>query len=421
MVPKVNVIGAGLAGCEAALRLARAGIAVDLYEMKPNKFTPAHHNPNFAELVCSNSFKSDTLEFATGVLKAELRMLDCALLAIADEVALPSTQALTVDREKFSQLVTQSVKQEPLITVFSQEVSEFDLNTPTIIATGPLCSDALTTFLGDLIGEKLYFYDAVAPIVSRDSLDFSHCYEADDGYINCPLNREEYLTFCRSLQDAERIKLHDFEREINFESCLPIEVMARRGEDVMRCGPMKPNPKFDNGAYAVVQLRKENIEGSMLNLVGFQTNLTFPEQRRVFSLIPALKNAEWLRFGVMHRNTYINAPKYLNKFFQLKTHPNIFFAGQISGVEGYIESVASGLLCAINMIKYIRGLPLLDFGTDTCLGALQNYLLCGNINNFQPMHINWGLLKPIGAPKKEKKSRLAERALAKIAVLKEDL
>ncbi len=417
---KVTIIGAGLAGCEAALTLARHGVEVDLYEMKPEKFSPAHHNPNFAELVCSNSLKSDTLDFATGVLKAEMRLLKSPLLEIADKVALPSSKALTVDREKFSALVTQAVKAEPNITIHYGEVTQFDLTKPTIIAAGPLCSDKLSAFLGDLIGQNLYFYDAVAPIVSSESLDMSACYEADEGYINCPMTKEEYETFWQALSSAPRVELHDFEKEINFESCLPIEIMANRGVDVMRCGPLKPT-QFDNKAYAVVQLRKENIEGTMLNLVGFQTNLTFEAQRQVFSLIPALKNAEWYRFGVMHRNTYLNAPKYLNKFFQLKTNLNIFFAGQISGVEGYIESVASGLLCAINMIKYIGNLPLVDFGTETCLGALQNYLLAASINNFQPMHINWGLLKPIDAPKKDKKMRLAERALAKIANKKESL
>lgn len=415
---KVNVIGAGLAGCEAALQLAKAGVEVDLYEMKPSKFSPAHHNSNFAELVCSNSLKSDTLDFATGVLKAEMRLLGCELLKCADESALPSQKALTVDRNKFSELVTQKVSNNPLITVINQEVKSFDINMPTIVATGPLCSDDLTEFLATLVGEKLYFYDAVAPIVSGDSIDYGFAYHGEEGYVNCPMTKPEYEVFWSALRQAERVELHDFEKEINFESCLPIEIMARRGLDVMRCGPLKPT-QFDD-AYAVVQLRKENVEGTMYNLVGFQTNLTFDAQRKVFAMIPALHNAEWLRYGVMHRNTYINAPKNLNKFFQLKEKLNIFFAGQISGVEGYIESIASGLLCGINMVKYIRNQQLIDFGTETCLGALQNYLLCGNVNNFQPMHINWGLLKPIDAPKQDKKKCLAERALTKIANLREN-
>ncbi len=416
---KVTVIGAGLAGCEAALQLAKAGVNVDLFEMKPVKFSPAHHNPNFAELVCSNSLKSDTLDFATGLLKAEMRNLDCELLKCADLASLPSTKALTVDREKFSGLVTQLVRSNPLINIRNEEVVSFDIDSPTIVAAGPLCSDNLTDFLSSLIGEKLYFYDAVAPIVNGESIDYNYAYPADEGYVNCPLTKSEYEDFCVALRDAERVELHDFEKEINFESCLPIEIMAKRGLEVMRCGPMKPT-QFDDNAYAVVQLRKENVEGTMYNLVGFQTNLTFESQRRVFSMIPALHNAEWLRYGVMHRNTYINAPKYLNKYFQLKSNPNVFFAGQISGVEGYIESIASGLLCGINMIKYIRNQQLVDFGTETCLGALQNYLLCGNVNNFQPMHINWGLLKPIDAPKKDKKRCLCERSITKIVNLREN-
>ena len=414
---KVSIIGAGLAGCESALQLAKRGIAVDLYEMKPQKHTPAQHLDGFAELVCSNSLKSDTLDFATGVLKAELRELDCILLDCAYKSAIPAGKTLTVDREKFSEIVTQKIRDEPLINIITQEVTEFDTSVPVIVAAGPLCTDDLAKFLSKLVGEELYFYDAVAPIVSADSIDYNFAYDGEEGYINCPLTKDEYLKFWTALKDAPRVELKDFEKEINFEACLPIEIMAKRGVDVMRCGPLKPSLGDKN--YAVVQLRKENEAGTMLNLVGFQTNLTFGAQREVFSLIPALKHAEWLRFGVMHKNIYINAPKYLNKFSQLKSKPNIFFAGQISGLEGYIESIASGLLCAINMIKYLDNFELVDFSTETCLGALQNYLVCGNPNNFQPMHINWGLLKPIDAPKKDKKRLLAERALAKIAVIKE--
>ena len=416
---KVSIIGAGLAGCECALQLAEYGINVDLYEMKPEKHNPVQHTNNFAELVCSNSLKSDTLDFATGVLKAELRLLDCKLLDCADKCAIPSGKTLTVDREKFSEMVTQKIKSNPLINVITQEVTEFDTSKPVIVASGPLCTDKLKDFLSNLIGEELYFYDAVAPIVSADSVDYNFAYAGDEGYINCPLTKEEYLTFWAALKNAPRVELKDFEKEINFEACLPIEIMAKRGLEVMRCGPLKPG--LNEKAYAVVQLRKENEAGTMLNLVGFQTNLTFKAQKEVFSLIPALRNAEWLRFGVMHKNIYINAPKYLNKFSQLKSKPNIFFAGQISGLEGYIESIASGLLCAINMIKYLNDSQLVDFCTETCLGALQNYLICGNPNNFQPMHINWGLLKPIDVPKKDKKKLLAERALAKIVVMKESV
>ncbi len=411
------MIGAGLAGCEASLQLAKRGISVKLFEMKPNKFTPAHKNANFAELICSNSMKSDTLEFATGLLKAELRNLDCVLLKCADEAKIPSGKTLTVDREKFSRLVTEKIKAEPLIEVIEKEVTEFDVNLPIIVACGPMCTDDLSEFLGNLIGQKLYFYDAVSPIVDRDSIDFDFAYEDDEGYLCCPMSKDEYLLFWEELVKAKRVELHNFEKEINFEACLPIEIMARRGVDVMRCGPMKTRQGED--AYAMVQLRKENETGSMYNLVGFQTNLTFGEQKRVFSLIPALKNAECLRFGVMHKITYINSPKFLNKFSQLKSSPNIFVAGQISGLEGYVESIASGLLCGINMVKYINNLELIDFGTETCLGALQNYLVSGNLSNFQPMHINWGLLKPIEAKKDIKRKLLCERSLNKILDIKE--
>ncbi len=417
---KVIVIGAGLAGCECALQLANHKIFVDLYEMKPEKYSPAHHSPNYAELVCSNSFKSDTLDFATGVLKAEMRLLDSEILKCADLTRIPTGKTLTVDRERFSELVTQRVNNNPFITVINQEVTQFDTSLPVVIATGPLCSDALTNFLSNLIGEKLYFYDAVAPIVSGESIDMSRAVIKEDGYIDCSMSRSEYETFCNELKDAKRVDLHNFEKEVNFEACLPIEIMAKRGLEVMRCGPLKPS-REDKTSYASVQLRKENVEGSMYNLVGFQTNLLFEEQKRVFSMIPALKNAEWLRYGVMHRNTYINATKYLNRYFQPKSKPNLFFAGQISGVEGYIESVASGLLCAINVLQYICSLPMIDFGTETCLGALQNYLECGNPNHFEPMHINWGLLKPINATKAEKKTALAKRALDTIQLKKETL
>lgn len=424
---KVIVIGAGLAGAECAYQLAIRGVEVDLIEMKPVKFTPAHHNPNFAELICSNSLKNDTLEFATGVLKAELRELGSMLISCADNSRIESGNTLTVDREKFSSLVTEKLRGEPNIHIIEKEASDFDITKPTIICAGPLCSDKLSAFIQNLTGEGLYFYDAVAPIVAADSIDYNYAFFQDrwndaGDYLNCPLTKEEYLLFWQELCKAERVTLHSFENEKNFEGCLPIEIMARRGVDVLRCGPLKPDGITVNGKtpYAVVQLRKENAAGEMFNLVGFQTNLTFPEQKRVFGLIPALKNAEWLRLGVMHRNTYINAPKYLNHNFQLLSHPNIMFAGQISGVEGYTESIASGLLCALNMIKYLNNRPCVEFGIETCLGALGNYLEAGNPNNFQPMHINWGLLKPIDAPKNKKKQAMAQRALEKIALIKED-
>ncbi|MBQ7977635.1 MAG: methylenetetrahydrofolate--tRNA-(uracil(54)-C(5))-methyltransferase (FADH(2)-oxidizing) TrmFO [Clostridia bacterium] len=426
---KVTIIGAGLAGAECAYQLAKRGVEVDLIEMKPSKFTPAHHNPNFAELVCSNSLKNDTLDFATGVLKAEMRALGSFVLQCADEARIPAGNALTVDRDKFAEIVTKRLRAMSNINIIEREAIDFDIDAPTVICAGPLCTDSLSKYIQSLTGESLYFYDAVAPIVSADSIDYNHAFfqdrfgQGEGDYLNCPLNKEEYIAFWEELCKAERVELHTFENEVNFEGCLPVEVMAKRGVDVLRCGPMKPDGIKYNGQtpYAVVQLRRENCAGEMYNLVGFQTNLTFPEQKRIWSMIPALKNAEWLRLGVMHRNTFINAPKYLNHHFQLKTHPNIMFAGQISGVEGYTESVASGLLCGLNMLKYISNQPLIEFGIETCLGALGNYLEAGNPNSFQPMHINWGLLKPIDVPKKDKKQALAKRALSKIAIIKEDL
>ncbi len=426
---KVTVIGAGLAGCECAWQLAKCGIDVDLIEMKPTQFSPAHKNADFAELVCSNSFKNDTLEFATGVLKRELRELDSLILSCADSTKLDDANSLTVDREKFASLVTERIKSNPQINVINKEAKDFDLNQPTIICAGPLCSDMLANFLQKLTGERLYFYDAVAPIVSADSIDYNYAFFQDrfgemgkGEYLNCPLTKQEYIEFVDALAKAERVRLHDFETEVNFEGCLPVEVMAMRGSEVLRCGPLKTTGlSVLLDTYAVVQLRKENREGTMLNMVGFQTNLTYPEQRRVFSLIPALAHAEWLRFGVMHRNTYINAPKYLNRFFQLKSHPNIMLGGQISGVEGYIESVASGYMCGINMARLLKNKPMIDFGTETCLGALANYLEAGSENDFQPMHINWGLLKPIDAPKNSKKVRIAQRSMKRIREIKEEL
>ncbi len=426
---KVTVIGAGLAGAEASWQLAKRGVMVDLIEMKPTKFTPAHKNPNFAELVCSNSLKSDTLDFATGLLKAELREMNSFLLECADTTKIPSANTLTVDRNSFARLVTEKLQSNKNINIINKEVESFDLEQPTIVCAGPLCSDKLSTFLQQLTGDKLYFYDAVAPIVSADSIDYNFAFfqnrfgeQGQGEYLNCPMNKEEYLNFWEQLTTAKRVELHDFEQEINFEGCLPVEIMAKRGVDVLRCGPLKPDGIVFDGhkPYAVVQLRKENFEGEAYNLVGFQTNLTFAEQKRVFGLIPALKNAEWLRLGVMHRNTYINAPKMLNRYFQLKTKPNIMFAGQIAGVEGYTESIASGLLCGINMVRYINDLPLVNFSIDTCLGALGNFLEASNPNNFQPMHINWGLLRPVDVPKAEKKKAYVARSLKKIAEIKEN-
>lgn len=425
----VTVIGAGLAGCEASLQLANHGIKVILYEQKPTKFSEAHKSPDFCELVCSNTFKSTLPEFATGLLKQELTLLKSPVLSCAYKCRVPAGDALAVDRNLFSKMVTDLVKSNKNITVVNEEVVDILLDKPTIVATGPLTSASLSNSIKKLLGDGFYFYDALAPIVYADSIDKSKTFVKDrwgDGegdYINCPLSKEEYINFVNELKNAQRVKLKDFEDEKVFEGCLPVEVMAKRGEDVLRYGPLKSVGFFEKGGnnpYAVVQLRKENVGGDMYNMVGFQTNLTYPEQKRVFSLIPALKNAEYARLGAMHRNSYINSPKFLTNRFNLKTHENIFFAGQISGVEGYLESVATGCLCAIYMIQYLNGTKL-TLSSKTALGALGNYLNCASEVNFQPMHITWGLLSPIDAPKQHKKQELTKRALNEIMDIKEQL
>ena len=427
----VKIIGAGLAGCEAALTLANLGVEVELYDIKPNSFTPAHHNPNFAELVCSNSLKSDTLDFATGVLKQELRSLNCNLLECADKTKIPAGKTLTVNREKFCEAVSKLINSHPKIHTVCQEVVQYDSDTPTIVATGPLTTPALSEFLGKSLGDNLYFYDAVAPIISGDSIDYGRVFvankfgESDEGdYINCPLNRQKYESFVNELIKAERVPLKSFENEKVFDGCMPVEIMAKRELNALRCGPLKANGLVapdGTRPYACVQLRKEDVMGDAYNLVGFQTNLTFSEQKRVFSTIPGLNNAQFLRYGVMHRNTYINAPKYLNHYFQIKLQPNVFLAGQISGIEGYVESIASGLIVGYNMYCYIMGLPMLEYTTDTALGALSNYLECANPNNFQPMHINWGLFSPINCPKQLKKQQIAERSMQHILSIRKEI
>lgn len=422
---EITVIGAGLAGSECALFLAKNGVKVKLYDMKPKKLSPAHHNTNFCELVCSNTLKSNSLDFATGLLKEELRIMESEVLACAEKCSVPAGDALCVDRNLFSELVTQKLKNNENIEIIEEEVVNIDLNKPTIIATGPLTSDALMQELNKLVGDGLYFYDAIAPIVDAESVDMSKTFCADrwsentQDHINCLLSKEEYTIFWQELINAQRAELKDFEKEKNFEGCLPVEVMAKRGFDVLRFGPMKPvgfNTK--EKPFAVLQLRKENKEGTMLNLVGFQTNLTYPQQKKVFSLVPALKNANFLRYGAMHRNSYINAPKYLTSRFNMKQHPNIFFAGQISGVEGYVESIASGLLCAIYMFQYLNGKDN-RLSINTALGALSNYLVSASEHNFQPMHINWGLMAPIDAPKNEKHKCMVIRAIKEIKEFKE--
>lgn len=413
----INVIGGGLAGSEAAYQIAKRGIKVRLYEMKPIKFSPAHSSENLAEIVCSNSLKSNLLTNACGLLKEELRRLDSLLVKCADETAVPAGQALAVDRDEFSKLVTKKIEENENIEIIKEEVTTIP-DGITIIATGPLTSDALSSEIAKLTGEeKLFFYDAAAPIVTKESIDMNNAFTADrygkgdSDYINCPMTKEEYELFYNELINAEVTNKHEFEKGNLFEGCMPIEEMARRGSQTLTYGPLKP-VGFDKKYYAVVQLRQDNKEGTLYNLVGFQTNLKFGEQKRVFSMIPALKNAEFVRYGVMHRNTYINAPKLLDNTFNLKG-TKIFFAGQISGVEGYVESIASGMVAAINAVQMIEKKEKIVFSEETIIGALSTYISTEN-KNFQPMNANFGILncdKKI-KDKVQKYTYLAERSLA---------
>lgn len=432
MQKEVNVIGGGLAGCEAAYQLLKRGIKVNLYEMKPKKYSPAHKYHNLSELVCSNSLKSDDKATAGGILKAELRLLDSLLIDCADKTKVPAGNALAVNREEFSDLVTSRLKAFDNLNIINEEVTKLDITKPTIIATGPLTSDALSAELKNLFGQDyLYFFDAIAPIVAYDSIDFDIAFQGDrygkgtNDYINCPFNKEEYLAFQKMLVEGEIVKLKDFENHKVFEGCMPIEVLAKRGVDTMRFGPLKPvgieNPHTNSRPYAVVQLRRETVNNDFYNIVGFQTNLTYPEQKRIFSAIPGLKNAEFLRYGTMHRNTYINAPRLIDNY-RLKTHDNIFIAGQLSGVEGYIESISSGLTCGLNMYNYLTGKPEIKFDTHTMIGALSNYISTASEKNFQPMSSNMGIIN-FGdfndiRDKKQKNIALYEKA---IECLKNDI
>ncbi len=428
----VNVIGAGLAGCEACYQLLKRGINVNLYEMKPVKFSPAHKNPNFAELVCSNSLKSNLLSTAGGMLKEELRTLDSLVIKCADITKVPAGGALAVDRNKFSELITNELKKFENLKIINEEVKKIDVNIPTIVATGPLTSDDLFSNLKEILGEEyLYFFDAIAPIVAYDSIDFNYAFVGDrygkgtGDYINCVMNKEEYLTFYNELINAQTAELHDFENDKVFEACMPVEVLAKRGEDALRFGPLKPvgltNPNSNEKPYAVVQLRRETVMNDYFNMVGFQTHLTWAEQRRVFSLIPALRNAEFIKYGVMHRNTYINAPKLLNEYYQLKSIPNIFFAGQITGVEGYIESISSGLMAGINLYNYINQKPLLCFGNKTMIGALANYIANASIKGFQPMSSNMGIVEPLDVRIKDKTERYLKIAERSLNIIKQEI
>ncbi len=423
---KITVIGAGLAGCEAAWQLARAGLNVVLWEMKPVKFSPAHKYHGFAELVCSNSLKASRINSAAGLLKEEMRRLGSLIVSCAEENSVPAGGALAVDRKKFSDAVTAKIAAEPRITIVHAEAEKIPEGN-VIIATGPLTSDKLSDSISELCGGYLSFYDAAAPIVSYDSLNkdkifFAARYGRGEGdYINCPFTKEEYAAFYRELINAETAPLHEFDKREDltvYEGCMPIEVLAKRGEDAIRYGSMKPvglkDPRTGKGAYAVVQLRKENSSGTLYNIVGFQTNLKFGEQKRVFSMIPGLEAAEFVRYGVMHRNSFINSPKLLNSDFSVKSRPNLFFAGQITGVEGYMESAASGIMAGLNMARRLGGRSTLTLPEETMIGALARYISNESAENFQPMGANMGILPDIGIRIKDKQERyrvIAERAL----------
>jgi methylenetetrahydrofolate--tRNA-(uracil-5-)-methyltransferase len=424
----ITVVGAGLAGCEAAWQLARRGVSVRLEEMKPARRSPAHVSDDFAELVCSNSFRGDELTSAVGLLKAELRKLGSLIMECADASALPAGSALAVDRERFAARVTERVRSHPLITAVSREADAIPEGN-AIIATGPLTSDALTGSLRALFSgpEFLSFFDAAAPIVTFDSVDMSRAYFAsrygkgDADYINCPMDETLYNAFWRELTAARTAEVHGFEDGGVFEGCMPIEVMAGRGRDTMRYGPLKPvglrNPRTGETPYAVAQLRRDNAEGTLYNIVGFQTHLKFSEQKRVFSMIPALSRAEFARYGVMHRNTYIDSPKLLDRYYRLRSEPRIAFAGQITGVEGYVESTASGMLAGIEAARALRGEPPANFPRETAIGALALYVSGGSVSDFQPMNINFGIIEPLDNRVKGKRNKNLEISKRSLAAL----
>ncbi len=424
----VIVIGAGLAGCEAAWQLAQRGIPVELREMKPHKMTPAHHSPEFGELVCSNSLRSDQLENAVGLLKEELRRCGSLILSCADAHRVEAGGALAVDREGFSRAITERVRAHPLITVVEGEVTQLPTEGEVIVASGPLTSDALAEAIRALVhADYLSFYDAAAPLVTFESLDMDHAWFAsryDKGtadYINCALDQEEYAAFWEALTAAQAAEVHGFEDQKVFEGCMPVEVMARRGVDTLRYGPLKPkglkDPRTGREPYAVVQLRKDNAQGSIYNLVGFQTHLKWPEQKRVFSMIPALREAEFVRYGVMHRNTYLDSPRLLDRYYRLKALPRVMFAGQITGVEGYVESTASGFVAAVELSRRLLGQPPVDFPQETALGALALYISNETVEQFQPMNVNFGIIPPLGYKVKGKRNKNAELSRRALDIL----
>ncbi len=433
MIPTVSIYGAGLAGCEAAWQAAERGVRVKLYEMKPNKYTPAHHTEGFAELVCSNSLRSDSLTNAVGLLKEEMRRMGSLIMEAADATRVPAGSALAVDRALFSDYITTKIKSHPNIEVIEQEMTSVG-DGITVIATGPLTSDAMADYISDTLGcGKLHFFDAAAPIVDAASINmdvafFASRYDKGDAdYINCPMTREQYDAFYQALITAEEAPLKEFDKESQkdvkvFEGCMPVEIMARRGYDTLCYGPLKPvgliDPRVGKESYAVVQLRKENAEGTMFNLVGFQTHLTYPEQRRVFRMIPGLENAEFLRYGTMHRNTYLHSPGMLAADYSMLARPEIFFAGQMTGVEGYVESAGSGLVAGINAARRAMGEDAYIFPVETMLGAMADYVSHGGTGSFAPMNANFGIVPLLGyrvkGGKSAKNEKLSERALASL-------
>ncbi len=419
----INVIGAGLAGCEAAWQIAQRGIKVNLYDMKPAKFSPAHKSSNLCELVCSNSFKADRIDSAAGLLKEELRLLNSLVIKCADKCRIPAGGALAVDREKFSAMVTDKILNHPFINFISREVEKIPREGTTIIAAGPLASESISKDISELCSGELSFFDAAAPILTAESINmnkafFQSRYDKGDGsdYLNCPLSEEEYMEFYEELISAERAPIHGFDVADPkvYEGCMPVEVMAKRGVDTLRFGPMKPvglkNPETGKRPFAVVQLRKENSEGTLYNMVGFQTNLKFGEQKRVFSKVPALKNFEIIRYGVMHRNTFIDSPRLLNSDYSMRENKNLFFAGQITGVEGYMESVSSGLISGINAARRVLNQESFCMPKITMIGALSKYISDEGILNFQPMGANFGIISPLNEVIKDKKMRYNEFA-----------
>lgn len=427
----VNVIGAGLAGCEAAYQIAKRGIKVNLYEMKPHKHSPAHHSDNFAELVCSNSLRSNQLENAVGLLKEELRIMDSLIMKAADATKVPAGGALAVDREGFSQYVTNAIKDMDNIQVINQELDKLPDENITIIATGPLTSESMFKYIEKIIGDDyLHFFDAAAPIVTYDSINMDKAFKAarygkgTEDYINCPMNREEYEIFYNEIIKAELAEVKDFEKNMVFEGCMPIESMAIRGKDTMRFGPLKPVGLMDSRTnikpYAVVQLRQDNADATLYNIVGFQTHLKWPEQKRVFRLIPGLENAEFVRYGVMHRNTYIHSPKLLDNTFKLKNNDLLYFAGQITGVEGYIESTASGFVAGVNVAARCMKKENISFPSNTSIGALSSYISDASVRNFQPMNANFGLFSNIDTSIRDKKKRnleIAQKSLETVRII----